>query len=54
MCSIIKPKPVPKWNQVSKGMSLLAELIKDSKVDDVLVNALWSIAWMSGMIFFLT
>ncbi len=52
--NILKQKPMPEWEKVAKAMPLLKKGIehfeKDEEEEDQesLINALWSLSWISG------
>jgi len=49
----IKQQPLPAWDHISKALPLIADIIKESKDEDMLTDAMGSISYISGKIVYI-
>lgn len=50
MSNLLRGKPVPQWNQISKGLPVLKQVLAETQFGEALIDALWGISWTSGNI----
>jgi len=47
MSNLVRSKPTPAWQDIGKGVAAFIQILKVEEFDEVFVDALWAISWIS-------
>jgi len=47
MSNLVRSKPTPAWQDICKGVAAFIQILKVEEFDEVFVDALWAISWIS-------
>jgi len=50
LSNLTRGKPYPEWDYVSKAIPFLSQIIKEVQSPEIVSHALWSVAYLSGII----
>jgi len=52
MSNLVRSKPTPPWQDIYKGVIAFIQILTIEEFDEVFIDALWAISWVSGKCFF--